>query len=128
MADTGQHNIPGVPIRALSKDEKDTLKEVIEYWSKKDNLVRDSAMLPVHTELHRMYWDNGKELPSTVGSIIDVGIPDFVCEGKIIAFREYLRISRIINAQFGVTKIGGRKAAGVLIAGSPGIGVCPAPC
>jgi hypothetical protein len=46
-----------------------------------------------------------------LGSIIDVGIQCLACEGKIIAFRDYLRISRIINAQYGVTNFGGQKGS-----------------
>jgi hypothetical protein len=122
MADSSR--LSDFPIRALSKHDEEIIKNAIKYWSEKqEREVKDagSAMFPVHEELHRIYWDNGQEFPSTAGGPFYVGTPKIVYQGQIIVFREYRRLLRVIKVQFGVKP-------GVIICGNPGIGIYPSPC
>jgi hypothetical protein len=122
MADSSRHS--DFPIRALSELDKRIVTNAIEYRSgKQEREIEDTAnvMFPIHKELHRIYWDDGKEFPSTTGGPFYVGTREIICQGQIIVFREYQRLLRVIKAQVGVKP-------GVIICGSPGIGIYPSPC
>jgi hypothetical protein len=112
--------IPDLPTPALSAKHQLILKDAIQYGPSQDpaGIASDMANpgLTIHKELHRRYWANKETFPNDVGTPIDVGIDRFACSGKIIIFREYLRMLKVIKAQYGVTR-------GLIMVGNPGIGV-----
>ena len=82
MADYSELIVPDLPTLALSERNQRILDEALQ---KANQPSLDPAFL-VHKELHRRYWKEGEVFPSIVGRPVDVGIPHFAYNGKIIVF------------------------------------------
>lgn len=109
---------PGIPELLLSDDSIDWLETTLREEGTLLDITKQRSESYAHCMLHKRYWSERETLPQTLNEVLDVMDVDPFKDsnGKLIIFKEYWLMLKIIKARFD------EQRPGVIITGNPGTG------